>query len=156
MSPVAGKGTSNLRTTVVVAVGAVVAAGALLLTIVRLSDSGEIQLQIGDERFNAGRVGRISAEIDDRGPILYSDVGGGRRDIWLNHLGDDPDEGWVAFDARHPEASRACTLAWLPEEGVFDDPCGGPSVGPDGDDLPHYRAEEEDGDVLIDLATHLD
>ncbi len=152
MSPVAGKGQTNLRTTLLVAVAGVVAAVALLFVVTRLSGSGEVELQIGDERFNAGKVTRISAEIDDRGPILYSDVGGGKRDIWLMHLGDDPEEGWLAFDARQPDASRDCTLVWEVDAEQFVDPCDGTIVAPDGGDLPSYPTEVEDGDVLVDLA----
>ena len=52
----------------------------------------------------------MSRVVARDGPILYADAAGGRRGIWLQHLGADPHRGWYAFDARRPGVSRECTL----------------------------------------------
>ena len=68
---------------------------------------------VGDRDFNAGNVGAISREIQDRGPILYSDVGsGGQRDIIVTHIGADLEQGWLAFAARRAEDPRDCYFDW--------------------------------------------
>ena len=66
-----------------------VAEGAVLSELSRKTTSILQSLDIGtldrdgDSDFDAGRIGRISEEIDDRGPILYSDVAGRSRDLIL-------------------------------------------------------------------------
>lgn len=91
-----------------VMIAVVLGGGVLFLA----SQGGDVEIQLGDTDFDAGRIGRISEEIDDRGPILYSDVAGRSRDIILQHLGDDPEAGWFAFDARPIGSSRDCFFQW--------------------------------------------
>src|SRR5690606_24395042 len=94
--------------------------------------------------FDAGGTERIAAEIADRGPILYSDVAGGTRDLYLNHLSDDVTEGWVAFAAQQPGAARDCFLEWQADEEQFVDPCDGSTFPPDGEGLPQFPVYVED------------
>ena len=99
--PVARGPQMNARSAVVVgltgvAIAIVLGGGVLLLA----SRGGDVEIQLGDTDFDAGQIGRISEEIDDRGPILYSDVAGRSRDLILQHIGDDPAAGWLAFNAR--------------------------------------------------------
>ncbi len=155
MSPVAGKGQSNLRTTLLVAVGGVVAAAAMLLLVVSMSSAGRVELRIGDDRFNAGSVRHKAEEITERGPILYADVGGGSRDIWVNHFGDDPEEGWAVFDARRLDVGRECNVTWDGPVEVFTDPCSGETIAADGGELPRYSTVIEDGRLLVDLSVRL-
>jgi len=132
----------------------VVLAGGLLLFMNLVSNrAGDVTIRLGDERFDAGRVGRIAAEIDDRGPILYSDVAGGTRDIILNHLSEDPEAGWVAFEARRPGADRDCTLRWEAAAGAFVETaaCGGGSYPPDGTGLQPFPVDVVDGSIIVDL-----
>lgn len=111
--PVARGPQMNARSAILVGLTGVVIAvvlggGVLFLA----SQGGDVEIQLGDSDFDAGKIGRISAEIDDRGPILYSDVAGRSRDLILQHLGDDPEGGWLAFEARPLGEPRDCFFQW--------------------------------------------
>lgn len=125
--------------------------GLFVIAIPSLTEDGKVQVRVGDDRFQAGPAESRAASIDRDGPILFSDVAGGQRDIYLQHLGDDPDQGWLAFDARRPDQPRDCTLVWIVDGQVFEDSCDGTIVTADGEGLAHYPAEVDQGAVLVDL-----
>jgi len=129
----------------------VLATIGLVVLALSLAQRGTVQVRLGDERFDAGQVERISPEIADRGPILYSDVAGGDRDILINHLGPDNDSGWFAFDARSPGSPRDCFLTWIEAEAELEDTCSAERFGPDGAGLEQYPAVVVDGRVIVDL-----
>jgi len=111
----------NARSAVLVGLTGIVIAvvlggGVLFLA----SQGGDVEIKLGDADFDAGQIGRISEEIDDRGPILYSDVAGRSRDLILQHLGDDPEVGWVAFEARPIGEPRDCFFQWDDNAQQFD------------------------------------
>ncbi len=139
---------------IVLVVGAlaVIVAGVLVFMNV-ISNRGDVQLRLGDDRFNAGRAAEMSEAIGENGPILFSDVAGRTRDIWLNHLSADPNADWVAFEARRPGVGRECTMQWVPDERLFREPqaCGTATAGPAGDGLNQYPVEVVDGRLVIDL-----
>ena len=119
--PVARGPQINARSAVLVgltgvAIAVVLGGGVLFLA----SRGGDVEIQLGDSDFDAGQIGRISEEIDDRGPILYSDVAGRSRDLILQHLGDDPEAGWLAFNARPLGEPRDCFFQWDEDEQRFD------------------------------------
>lgn len=151
--PVA-KGTdfNAVRAVVIGLVGIGLGIGLVVL-MAQLASTGSVEVQLGDDVFEAGDAANIAAEIDDNGPITYSDASGGTRDIILNHLDDDELEGWIAFDARRPGTDRECTLAWQPDAQVFTDPCDETVViDGDGDDLPHYEVTvTDDGDLEVEI-----
>lgn len=89
-----------------VAVALVTIVAGVVFFVSVLSNRGDVQVRLGDDYFNAGDARDISDDIRDRGPILWSDLAGGSRDIVVNHLGDDPETGWVAFEARQPGDPR--------------------------------------------------
>lgn len=152
--PVAKGPALTTRNTLVLGLLAVgLAVGLLLLVLFVAGEGGDVEVRIGDETFQAGEVGRISREIADRGPILYSDVGGGTRDIYLQHIGDDPETGWYAFDAREPGAPRDCFLQWRPESRDFVAGCD-PDVVFDevGTGLPQYEVTVSGGEVVVDIS----
>ena len=152
MSPVERGPKVTTRSALIVGIaGVVVGLGLFGLVSCLASEGDVVEVRLGDDTFDAGDVDRISAEIDDRGPILYPDLIGGARSIYLNHLGDDPDEGWVAFDAVQPGADDECMLEWQADDEVFVDPCDLAEFPPDGEGLPQYPAEVEDGNVVVDL-----
>ncbi len=92
--------------------------GGMALWVANSSDSVDISL--GDRTFPAGQVGAQSREIDDRGPILYQDVGSsGTRDLIVQHIGDDPETGWLAFSARRIGDPRGCFAQWEPDSRTF-------------------------------------
>ncbi|MGB1504841.1 MAG: hypothetical protein ACPHDT_05090 [Acidimicrobiales bacterium] len=119
--PVARGPQMNARSAVLVGLTGIVIAvvlggGVLFLA----SQGGDVEITLGDTDFDAGQIGRISEEIDDRGPILYSDVAGRSRDLILQHLGDIPEEGWLAFDARPIGEPRDCFFQWDADAQRFD------------------------------------
>jgi hypothetical protein len=119
--PVAKGPRINARSAVLVGITGVMIAlvlggGVLLLA----SRNSNVEIQLGDTDFDAGQIGRISAEIDDRGPILYSDVAGRSRDLILQHLGEDSEGGWFAFDARPTGQPRDCFFEWNADRALFE------------------------------------
>jgi len=137
---------------VAIAVVLLVLWGAAVVT----NNQDSVDVRLGDPTFQGGSASRLAEEIDDRGPILYGDIsdGGssGTRDIILQHLGDDPDEGWYAFRAQPPDRNRECTWQWQPEEEIFRASCDESLTAPaDGDGLESYPVEVEDGELDVDL-----
>lgn len=132
-------------------VGIIAVLALFVVAIPSLTEEGKVTVRLGDDRFPAGPAEARAASIERDGPILFSDVASGQRDIFVQHLGDDPLEGWLAFDARRPGQGRACTLVWVPGEAVFVDPCDDVVVPADGEGLPQYPAEVVDGGVVVDL-----
>jgi hypothetical protein len=120
----------------------------LLLGLAILSSRGTVKLQ-GDPVFDAGRVDSQAPAIRRGGPIPFPDVAGGDRTVYLQHLGEDDDRGWLAFDARVP-GERACVVNWVPEEEVFEDDCGR-RFPPDGEGLRRYPVTVDDGRLTVDL-----
>lgn len=152
MSPVEPGPKVNARSALIVGIAGVVVGVALFGLVSCLANRGDVvEVRLGDETFDAGDVDRIAAEVAERGPILYPDLVGRSRAIFVNHLGGDPEEGWVAFDAVAPNADRECVLEWDADDEVFVDPCGDATFPPDGEGLPQYPADVDDGHVIIDL-----
>jgi hypothetical protein len=92
-----------------------------------------------------------AASIEENGPFLLPDASGGTRDIILQHLGDDVEEGWLAFEARPPGTDRDCFAEWQPEAEVFEDTCTHETFPADGEGLVQYEAVVEDDEVVVDL-----
>jgi hypothetical protein len=128
-----------------VVIGLVVLGGLAVL-----SSRGTVKLQ-GDPVFDAGRTDSQAPAIERDGPILLGDVAGGDRDVYLQHLGDDEDRGWLAFDTRAPGASRDCAVRWVAEDEAFEDPCSGRRYPPDGEGLRQYPVGVDDGRLEVDL-----
>lgn len=152
--PVQPSGSSRSLTLAAVglALGIVAVVVAFVMIVPRITEDGTVQVRLGDDRFAAGSAERRSASIDSDGPILFSDVAGGQRDIFLQHIGDDPEQGWLAFDARLPDQSRDCSLVWRAEDELFVDSCDDANTVPaDGEGLVQYPVEVDDGDLFVDL-----
>jgi len=115
-----------------------------------------IDVRLGDQTFQGGDAERLAGEIAERGPIFYGDVSdsgsGDARDIILQHIGDDPEEGWYAFAARPSDKPRDCTWQWQPDEDLFRAACDEDLTAPaDGEGLRQYPVEVVDGKLDIDL-----
>jgi hypothetical protein len=147
---------ANPRTLALVAISFVVmllVGGALfLVALPSLNETGRVEVRLGDDTFDAGNKDLRADSILRDGPILFSDVASGQRDIYLQHTGDSPDVGWSAFDARRTGQGRECTLQWQPPSGPFRDPCDGSTVPADGAGLVQYPVSvTEEGNVVVDL-----
>ena len=108
---------------------------------------------------NMRRFKGRTEKVAEDGPILYADTAGGDRDIVLQHLGDDPGEGWIALAARPPGVPRECTIQsrdrdepfrLLDADGEVTDACDGREFPPDGEGLPSYPVRV-DGDGRLDV-----
>jgi len=135
-----------------VALAAVLGLAALVLLlffVVRLaSESGGSSL--GDETFDVN-ASSLAAQVARDGPVLFPDLLGKGRDIFIQHLSDDRKEGWRAFRATAAAgADRRCTLRWERTERLFRDPCDPDRTYPaDGEGLEQYRAAVEGSNKLV-------
>lgn len=159
MSPVARSRAHAGRVLAVAAVGIALALVSAFGVAV-LANRGSVDVRLGDETFAGYSAEEAAERIADSGPILYPDAAGGDRDIILQHRGDDPGTGWLAFAARPPGAARHCTVRWEADDGVFrllDDEgsqsgdCDGSEFPPDGEGLPQYPVTVRDGELDVDL-----
>jgi hypothetical protein len=144
-----------------VAAGGVIVAIGVAAALAVLANRGTVDVRLGSETF-AGQDAEDAAErVAEEGPILYADTAGGDRDIVLQHLGDDPEDGWIALAARPPGVSRECTIQWDPEAQVFrlldsseevGGDCDGREFPADGAGLPTYPVTvDADGNLDVDL-----
>ena len=128
--------------------------GALVLMlalVVKLaSDSGGNTL--GDETFDAN-ASALADQVARNGPILFPDLLGKGKDIYVQHLSDQDTEGWRAFRATAPGAGQRCTLRWDPAGRVFTDPCDpGRTYPADGTGLEQYATSvQPPGKLVVDL-----
>ncbi|MCU1499190.1 MAG: hypothetical protein JWM47_3143 [Acidimicrobiales bacterium] len=153
MSPVAPSGNHVGRAAVVSLVGVIVLISVLGLATLAFKGRNSPDLPLGDQTFQGGSTERLAAEIADRGPIVYGDVSGRKdRDIVLQHLGTDPDEGWYAFLAAPVNKSRECTWQWQEDEELFRAKCDRDLTAPaDGKGLPQFTVTVSNGTLDIDL-----
>ncbi len=102
--------------------------------------------------FRAGQVERLAAAIARDGPIAIPDASPDRaRDIYLQHMGEAPEVGWLAFAAQVLGAERRCLLQWVPPDAEFRDPCSERRYPADGEGLTQYHTTVTDGMLTVDL-----
>lgn len=143
--PVAKGPKFDIRSAAIFGGVAVVAAIVIGIVAVQLGTQSN-RLVLGDTDFGSLSADNMAAEIAENGPILWPDIASGNRDIWLQHTGATPGEGWTAFDARRPGAGRECNVTWNVAERNFTDPCDGTVYDESGEGLPQIP-------VFIDLRT---
>lgn len=121
-----------------------------------LTSEGAVDVQLGDREAGPYDTRDLADEIDDRGPFLLADASPNRSlDVYVQHLGDDPDEGWLAFLARAPgQDDRSCSLEWRVDE--FVDPCTGATFPADGTGLEQFSTRVRDGAVYVDFGAAAD
>lgn len=136
----------------------VAVASFLVLLVVRFASQRPDEVNLGRDRFEVGQAEVFARAIERDGPILFKDPLTSRpgREIYVQHLGDDEDEGWFALDAYAPGAPREerCILRWDRNDQVFRDPCGDAEIPADGTGVRTYEGEVDARDaVIIDLRT---
>jgi len=133
-------------------IGGIAVASALLIGVIAVNvgrQSG--RLVLGDLDFRALNTDNMAAEIKENGPILWPDVASGSRDLWLQHLGDDPARGWTAFDARQAGDPRECNVVWEVDAKEFRDPCSDATYLQDGTGLPQIPVYFDGPELIVDI-----
>ena len=136
-----------------IAAVAIVLIAVVAVFVALAASRGDVDVRLGDDRFNAGRVGRQADAIAEGGglPLLYPDLVGNDRHLFVQHLGDDDDEGWVAFGAFDPD-DPSCLVAIDREAKVLVNECDGSETYPlSGEGLRQYPVSVEDGEILVDV-----
>lgn len=136
----------------IAAAGVVLAIGLAFL-VAQAASRGDVDIRLGDDRFDAGQTERLAKAIDtgDGLPFLYPDLVNGDRNLYVNHLGDDPDTGWVAFGAFDPD-DPSCAVELDREAKTLVNACDRDVTYPlGGKGLRFYPTTVEGGRVLIDL-----
>jgi len=119
--------------------------------VAQAASRGDIRL--GDDRFDAGGTRSIAARIEEDGglPALYPDLVNRDRPLFVQHLGDDPDEGWTAFGAFDPD-DPSCIVEIDRDAKILVNACDRDVTYPlDGEGLRSYPTVVEDGSVYVDL-----
>ena len=125
---------------------------AIILGIVAVQlGSQSNRLVLGDPNFGSISADGMAATIAENGPVLWPDIASGNRDIWLQHIGDTPGEGWTAFDARLPGTGRACNVTWSVTDQTFSDPCTGDIFPASGEGLPQIPVFIDQRTLVIDI-----
>jgi len=160
VSPVA-QSRSHAGKALAVAAAGVVLALLVAFAVAQMASQGRVDVRLGSDTFAGQDAERAARRIAEDGPILYADAAGRDRDIVLQHLGEDPEEGWIALAARPPGVSRACTIQsrdrdepfrLLDADGEVTEDCDGREFPPDGAGLPTYPVTvDADGKLDIDL-----
>jgi len=124
---------------------ALAGAGLLVFAALRLAADPEVARAVADETFTVGEADGLSRAIAEGGPLLFQDPleqgGDGRgRDIYVEHEGNDPKEGWSAVEVATP--GTGCRLELARETSRYIRPC--PKNA-------RYPAEVEGGVVVVDL-----
>jgi hypothetical protein len=119
-----------------------------ILALAQSDDSG-VQFVGGDEVFDAVDAEANADVVADTGPLVFGDASGGGRPLLLQHLGDDPEAGWIALSAIAP-GTESCIVRWDRDEEAFRD-CRGTTYPEDGTGLDGYPTDVVDGKVTVDL-----
>jgi hypothetical protein len=150
--PVApGRGHAG-RALTVAGVGVAVALGLAFL-VAQAASRGDVKINLGDDRFKAGQVENITRAIakEDGLPLLFPDLVSRGRNMYVQHLDDDPDEGWVAFGAFDPD-DPSCAVEIDRDAKVLVNACDPSVTYPlDGRGLRYYPTTVEDGDLFVDI-----
>ena len=132
------RGTGIVVTTALVAISAVL----LVVLVVQLASSDPEDTRIGDETFLVGPAERIVGKT----PLLFQDLRGGDLHVWVNHLGNDPNAGWITFTAT---VRNGCFIER--KRNAFVD-CDGKKYPEDGGALRHFHTEvDSEGRVVVDF-----
>ncbi len=153
--PVARRGANGARQLAILGFATVGGLAAMWFLFTRATDlaaSGDVDVNLGSSVFEAGKVDRLADDVARTGPLFFPDLVGRDRDIYLQHVGDDPEEGWYAFSVRTRDAARDCFAEWSLEDRNFVDSCSGAVYPENGDGLPPYPVIIDVGGTLsIDI-----
>ena len=150
--PVERRSGTKQLTSVLFALAAVAVAVGIAWGMLTLASGGDgpVRIQLGDDEFDAGQAVRLSRQIQEDGPAIFSDV----------------EIRWVAFPAVAPGADEGCFLTWNAERELFEDRrppegagrdelgelCSDVTYPPNGEGLEQYGWQVDDqGNLIIDV-----
>ena len=136
----------------VAGVGGNVALGLAFL-VAQAASRGDVDIHLGDERYNAGQIESIAEDIDEHDglPLLYQDLVGGGRNIYVQHLDRNPRDGWVAFGAFDPD-DPSCAVVIDRDAKVLVNACDEDVTYPlDGTGLRYYPTQVEGNRLYVDI-----
>ena len=119
------------------------------------ANRGDVEIRLGDDRFDAGQVDDLADEIDEEDglPFLFPDLVSGDRPLFVQHTGARPDVGWVAFGAFDPD-DPDCAVELDREAKMLVNACDDDVTYPlDGTGLRYYPTEVDDGRRLSSTST---
>lgn len=164
--------------TMVIALAATIGLAAYLLS----GGGGQVDIKLGDERFEVGNAESYAEDISEDGPVFFPDPANGNLGLWLSHIGDDPETGWHAFDFRPDRFDNECTVLWVANEpspyedassddgkgraeearaagntNQFVDICNGDLYPATGEGLQQFPVDvSEDLDITVDIRAGLE
>jgi len=120
--------------------------------VAQAASRGDVEIRLGDDRFDAGGTRSIAARIDeDEGlPALYPDLVNRDRPIFVQHAGGDPDSGWSAFGAFDPD-DPSCIVEIDRDAKILVNACDDTTYPLDGEGLRAYPTVVEDGSIYVTL-----
>lgn len=145
---------TRTRTLVLTSVLGVLTAVLFVVFVLRLDQVDTTGPEFGPRLFEVGQARRLAPQIAEGGPFLFKDplTSGVGRELYLQHTGDDVQQGWIAFEARAPGAAATCILETGRKQGSLRDPCSKKTYPPSGEGLTTYPATVNDeGIVEVDL-----
>jgi hypothetical protein len=129
---------------------AVVLAICIVGAVLAIATSDEdVDVNLGDDEFQIEDIEARADLVAEDGPLRFADPTGGDRPLIVNHVGDDPAEGWVAVLAIAP-GSEGCIVDWDDGAGAFRD-CEGQTYPPDGEGLETFPTRIDDDTLFVDL-----
>jgi hypothetical protein len=136
---------------VISAVSVIVLLGGLFL-VAHLASRGDVTIHLGDKRFDAGKVKNIAKVIreGDGLPILYQDLVGKDRNLFVQHSGKADGKGWIAFGAFDPDKPE-CGIGIDRDRHRLVGLCDHRTYPLDGKGLRQYPTAVEDGKLYVDL-----
>ena len=136
---------------VISAVSVVVLLGGLFL-VAHLASRGDVTLNLGDKRFDAGKVDHLAKEIRDGDglPVLFQDLVGKDRNLYVQHQGRSAKKGWVAFGAFDPD-DPTCGIGIDRDHQRLVGLCDHRTYPLDGKGLRQYPTSVEGGKLFVDL-----
>jgi|TARA_Y100001970_G_scaffold280972_1_gene390824 hypothetical protein len=145
----------NVVKATVVGIAGIVAALACLFILLSISKSSDsIEIRLGDDDFRGIDALNLSNEISSNGPVLFPDLLGRDRPIWVTHTGTDPQTGWFAFLAQVPKQADSCLTQWDYDNSNFFNSCDPTNkFPPDGTGLQQLTWQVVKGELRILINT---
>jgi len=158
--PVAPNRKNPFNQAAVIAVAGVLGAVAIGFLITRIAGQaadGDLQLNLGADRFEVGDAENLAEKIDDDdvfgGDPLLIPGQGNDRDVYIQHIGDNPLDGWLAFAVRPDDVTRDCFVIFDSEASEFrgNEVCPDLVYPEDGEGLRQYPVEVLNGQVVVTI-----